>query len=81
MTIIIVTCRVSGLDAFLSRRAFQDTSMICKCGVRTYGGGKCGEKMTGRGGEKGWREDGEKKLMGHRERAGVKFAVANCTFE
>ena len=55
--------------------------MICKCGVRTYGGGKCGEKMTGRGGEKGWREDGEKKLMGHRERAGVKFAVANCTFE
>ena len=27
------------------------------------------------------REDGEKKLMGHRKRAGVKFAVANCTFE
>lgn len=26
-------------------------------------------------------EDGEKKLMGHRKRAGVKFAVANCTFE
>ena len=24
---------------------------------------------------------GEKKLMGHGERAGVKFAVANCTFE
>lgn len=58
MTIIIVTCRVSGLDAFLSRRAFQDTSMICKCGVRTYGGGKCGEKMTGGGGEE--RKAGEK---------------------